>query len=161
MKPVTPRPLPLGATATLIAELTAAETSVAVIPASAITQSGGQPALWVVRRAGAEPVGTVELISVVVHGYRNDEVLVSAAARRARRHRGCAEDGARIEGRAARFTAQRNKRAGRPMKSFNLTEWALGHRAIVLFLILVIAVGGVLGFTKLGQLEDPTSRCRR
>jgi multidrug efflux pump subunit AcrB len=41
------------------------------------------------------------------------------------------------------------------MKSFNLTEWALGHRAIVLFLILVIAIGGVLGFTKLGQLEDP------
>jgi multidrug efflux pump len=41
------------------------------------------------------------------------------------------------------------------MKSFNLTEWALGHRAIVLFLILVIAIGGVLGFGKLGQLEDP------
>jgi multidrug efflux pump len=41
------------------------------------------------------------------------------------------------------------------MKSFNLTEWALGHRAIVLFLLLVIGVGGVLGFTKLGQLEDP------
>jgi multidrug efflux pump len=41
------------------------------------------------------------------------------------------------------------------MKSFNLTEWALKHRAIVLFLILVIGVGGVLGFTKLGQLEDP------
>jgi RND family efflux transporter MFP subunit len=77
LKPATPRPLPLGATATLIAELAAAETSVAVIPASAITQSGGQPALWVVRRAGAEPVGIVELISVVVHGYRNDEVLVS------------------------------------------------------------------------------------
>ena len=41
------------------------------------------------------------------------------------------------------------------MKSFNLTEWALGHRAIVLFLILVIAVGGVLAFPRLGQLEDP------
>ena len=41
------------------------------------------------------------------------------------------------------------------MKSFNLTEWALNHRAIVLFLILAIAIGGVLGFTKLGQLEDP------
>ena len=37
----------------------------------------------------------------------------------------------------------------------NLTEWALGHRAVVLFLILVIGVGGMLGFTKLGQLEDP------
>jgi multidrug efflux pump subunit AcrB len=41
------------------------------------------------------------------------------------------------------------------MKSFNLTEWALNHRAIVLFLLLVIGVGGTLGFTKLGQLEDP------
>jgi multidrug efflux pump subunit AcrB len=38
---------------------------------------------------------------------------------------------------------------------FNLTEWALAHRPIVLFLILIIAIGGVLGFTKLGQLEDP------
>jgi multidrug efflux pump subunit AcrB len=41
------------------------------------------------------------------------------------------------------------------MKSFNLTEWALSHRAVVLFLILVIGIGGVLGFKKLGQLEDP------
>ena len=41
------------------------------------------------------------------------------------------------------------------MKSFNLTEWALNHRAVVLFLILAIGIGGVLGFTKLGQLEDP------
>src|SRR5512143_584621 len=41
------------------------------------------------------------------------------------------------------------------MKSFNLTEWALNHRAIVLFLIVAIAIGGVLAFTKLGQLEDP------
>ncbi len=37
----------------------------------------GQPALWVVRLVGAEPVGTVDLIHVAVHGYRNDEVLVS------------------------------------------------------------------------------------
>ena len=41
------------------------------------------------------------------------------------------------------------------MKSFNLTEWALNHRAVVLFLILVISVAGVFSFTKLGQLEDP------
>ncbi|MGZ5166917.1 MAG: efflux RND transporter permease subunit [Burkholderiales bacterium] len=41
------------------------------------------------------------------------------------------------------------------MKSFNLTEWALNHRAIVLFLIIAIGVAGVLGFGKLGQLEDP------
>ena len=41
------------------------------------------------------------------------------------------------------------------MKTFNLTEWALNHRAIVLFLMLVIGVGGLFSFTRLGQLEDP------
>lgn len=41
------------------------------------------------------------------------------------------------------------------MKSFNLTEWALSHRSVVLFLILLITVAGALGFGKLGQLEDP------
>ena len=41
------------------------------------------------------------------------------------------------------------------MKSFNLSAWALEHRSIVLFLILVIAVAGVVGFPRLGQLEDP------
>jgi len=50
---------------------------VAAVPATALTQASGQPALWVVRRAGTEPVGTVELAPVKVHGYRNDEVLVS------------------------------------------------------------------------------------
>jgi membrane fusion protein, multidrug efflux system len=77
LKPVTPRPLPLGATATLVAQGAPADAAVAAIPAAAITQANGQPALWVVRRAGAEPVGTVELLSVAVHGYRSDEVLVS------------------------------------------------------------------------------------
>ena len=77
LKPVTPRPLPLGATATVVVERTAAETPMATIPASAMTQANGQPAVWVVRRAGAEPVGTVDLVQVTVHGYRNDEVLLS------------------------------------------------------------------------------------
>jgi multidrug efflux pump subunit AcrB len=38
---------------------------------------------------------------------------------------------------------------------FNLTEWALNHRPMVVFLILIIAVGGTFSFTRLGQLEDP------
>jgi len=41
------------------------------------------------------------------------------------------------------------------VKSFNLTEWALGHRSVVLFLILLVSIAGALGFGKLGQLEDP------
>jgi len=77
LKPATPRPLPLGASARLIVERPAADAAAAAIPASAITQNKGQPAVWVVRRAGTDPVGTVDLTNVVVHEYRNDEVLIS------------------------------------------------------------------------------------
>lgn len=77
LKPAMPRALPLGATATLVVERPVGDASAAVIPASAITQNKGQPAVWVVHRAGSGPVGTVELIGVSVHGYRNDDVLVS------------------------------------------------------------------------------------
>jgi multidrug efflux pump subunit AcrB len=41
------------------------------------------------------------------------------------------------------------------MKNFNLTEWALGHRPLVVFLLFVIAVGGLFSLSRLGQLEDP------
>jgi hypothetical protein len=75
--PVSARELPLGATATLVAEHAVADASAAVIPASAITQSNGQPALWVVHRATTGAAGTVELVRVTVRGYRNDQVLVS------------------------------------------------------------------------------------
>ena len=75
----------------------------AAIPATAITQSNGQPALWVVKRIGEEPLGTVELVRVSVHGYRNDDVLVSGPpAGEQVVTAGRAEDGARTEGRAAR-----------------------------------------------------------
>jgi len=77
LKPLTPRPLPLGQTATVVVERSAADTAVGVVPASAITQAKGQPAVWVVRRAGTEPAGTVDLVQVSVHAYRNDEVLLS------------------------------------------------------------------------------------
>ncbi len=80
LKPATPRTLPLGATATLVAERVASGPPVASIPASAITQHQGKPALWAVRRSGAEPIGTVELIRMTVHGYRSDEILVSGPA---------------------------------------------------------------------------------
>lgn len=79
LKALVARQLPLGATATLIVERALADASAAAIPASAITQSNGQPALWVVHRANSEPVGTVDLMRVAVRGYRNDDVLVAGA----------------------------------------------------------------------------------
>ena len=38
---------------------------------------------------------------------------------------------------------------------FNLSEWALGNRQLVLFMMLLLAVVGALSYTKLGQSEDP------
>ncbi|MGA4322836.1 efflux RND transporter permease subunit [Ectopseudomonas hydrolytica] len=39
--------------------------------------------------------------------------------------------------------------------SFNLSAWALRHRQIVLYIMLLLAVVGALSYTKLGQSEDP------
>jgi multidrug efflux pump len=41
------------------------------------------------------------------------------------------------------------------MNRFNLSEWAVTHRAMVLFLIIGTLVVGGLSFARLGRLEDP------
>lgn len=38
---------------------------------------------------------------------------------------------------------------------FNLSDWALKHRTLVLYLMLVLTISGLLSYTKLGQSEDP------
>lgn len=39
--------------------------------------------------------------------------------------------------------------------TFNLSDWALKHQALVLYLMLVLTVAGLIAYTKLGQSEDP------
>ncbi|MBI5786630.1 MAG: efflux RND transporter permease subunit, partial [Rhodocyclales bacterium] len=41
------------------------------------------------------------------------------------------------------------------MKRGNLSAWALEHPSMVLYLIIIITVGGVLSFLNLGRAEDP------
>ncbi|HEV2270074.1 MAG TPA: efflux RND transporter permease subunit [Steroidobacteraceae bacterium] len=41
------------------------------------------------------------------------------------------------------------------MSGFNLSEWALKHRSLVLYAMIVTAILGVLGFSHLGESEDP------
>ncbi len=41
------------------------------------------------------------------------------------------------------------------MKAFNLSEWAVTHRALVLFLIVGTLLVGLVSFSRLGRLEDP------
>ena len=42
------------------------------------------------------------------------------------------------------------------MKRFNLSEWAITHRALVLFMILLIGASGLFSYYKLGRAEDPS-----
>jgi len=41
------------------------------------------------------------------------------------------------------------------MRRFNLSEWAVTHRPMVLFLIITTLIVGALSFSRLGRLEDP------
>jgi multidrug efflux pump len=42
------------------------------------------------------------------------------------------------------------------MKRFNLSEWAITHKALVLFMILMIGAAGIYSYSRLGRAEDPS-----
>src|SRR5262245_54756800 len=41
------------------------------------------------------------------------------------------------------------------MTRFNLSEWAIKHRALVLFMIIVLGAAGAFSYVNLGRAEDP------
>src|SRR4029450_6822232 len=41
------------------------------------------------------------------------------------------------------------------MTRFNLSEWAIRHRSLVTYFMLVIAVAGIASYLRLGRSEDP------
>ena len=42
------------------------------------------------------------------------------------------------------------------MKRFNLSEWAITHQALVLFMILLLGAAGAYSYANLGRAEDPS-----
>jgi len=42
------------------------------------------------------------------------------------------------------------------MKQLNLSEWALNHRSLVVYIMLIAVAAGVLSYFRLGRNEDPT-----
>ena len=47
------------------------------------------------------------------------------------------------------------------MKSFNMTERALKHKELVYFFIVMIFIGGIFSYQKLGRMEDPDFTIRQ
>lgn len=48
-----------------------------------------------------------------------------------------------------------NPTGGTPDSRFNVSEWSLRHRSLVLYLIVAFALIGFLSYQKLGQSKDP------
>ena len=42
------------------------------------------------------------------------------------------------------------------MKRFNLSEWAITHRPLVLFMIILLGAAGIYSYVNLGRAEDPS-----
>ena len=42
------------------------------------------------------------------------------------------------------------------MRRFNLSEWAITHQALVLFMIVVLGAAGTYSYFNLGRAEDPS-----
>ena len=114
------------------------------VPASSLTETDGRPAVWVVDPQSK----TVSLRSVEVARYDQAAVVISKGPeyRRVRRHRRSADAAPRPEGPSA---------GSRIMNRFNLTEWAIRHRSLVTYFMLVIVVAGVWSYFRLGRSEDP------
>lgn len=41
------------------------------------------------------------------------------------------------------------------MESFNLSDWALRHRSLVIYLMIAAALAGPFSYSRLGREEDP------
>lgn len=47
------------------------------------------------------------------------------------------------------------------MKSFNLTEWALQHKQLVYYFVLLMFLAGIVSYRNLGRMEDPDFTVRQ
>src|SRR5262249_40068204 len=72
--------------------------------------------------------------------------------RRARRHPRRAD----ARRRSTRSRDPRTLTGAAAMTRFNLSEWAITHRALVLFMILVLGGAGAYSYFNLGRAEDPS-----
>ena len=114
------------------------------VPASALTETGGRPAVWVVdpksktvSLRGVEVARYDEAVVVISKGLNTGEFVVTAGVQ-------------------ALHAGQKVRPPGsRLMNRFNLTDWAIRHRSLVTYFMLVIVVAGVWSYLRLGRSEDP------
>ena len=114
------------------------------VPASALTEGERPPGRLGGRSPEPDGVAAHRRRRALRPGERRD--LAGAREGRRRGHRRRADAAPGPEGPPA---------GRRLMKSFNLSEWALRHRSLVTYFMLMIVVAGIAAYFKLGRSEDP------
>src|SRR5438874_9164169 len=74
------------------------------------------------------------------------------ACRSSSRVKGCVQSN---EYRRVKGVDEQGPTGVRTMKRFNLSEWAITHQALVLFMIIVLGAAGTYSYVNLGRAEDP------
>ncbi len=115
------------------------------LPLSALLEKNGAEKVWIVDEK------TSSVSCARYQGRRQGRRLLhrrrGARSRDARRHRRRPQPDRRPE-------SQDLAKGGR-MKGFNLSDWALNHRSLVWYFMLVFVVAGVFSYLNLGREEDP------
>ena len=107
------------------------------------------------RRMGRRPAsGSVALRPVTVARYETDRVVIADGLAKGDVVVTAGVNTLR-EGQKVRACANLDERECQQMKNFNLSRWALEHKSLVVYLMLVVALAGLMQYGKLGREEDP------
>ncbi len=131
----------LGMTANVLLGSTLAEQMIE-LPLTALYRKDGAAAVWVVDVSTA----TVNLVPVrlgeyhentftVLDGLKAGDLVVTAGVHK--------------------LVPGQKVRSRRLVKGVNLSEWALRHQTLTLYLMVALLLAGVFAYFKLGRAEDP------
>ena len=129
----------------------AADAKVARLPLSAVLNRGTGPSVYVVEASGALALRPVTVASftedaaLVTSGIGDGDKIVTLGVQKL-------EAGLKVR----TVETQLNQSRGRVMKRFNLSEWAITHRPLVLFMIILLGAAGIYSYLNLGRAEDPS-----
>ena len=80
---------------------------------------------------------------VIASGLAKGDIVISAGVNTLR------------EGQKVRLADAAPRESNMPMKTLNLSRWAIEHKSLVVYFMLVIALAGLLEYGSLGREEDP------
>ena len=136
-----PAAMRLGAT--VVGRLQTDAVPIIDIPATALTKINQRPAVWIVDPStNTVSIRNVDVLRfdqarvVVSQGLDTGEVVVTAGVQ-------------------ALHPGQKIRLLGSEAM-INLSEWALKHRSLVAYIMIVAVIAGVLSYFRLGRSEDPT-----